>query len=125
VLCGPLETLLHDWSGLSSVVLLATEAFLLVEDDSTLAHLHMGVDLLHELSTVRAEDILHAVGAIQVLAELGVSHTSCPEDGGVGSSRSCTCNPIVVDNASVISVDLESLESVLVGGRDQLFLITV
>lgn len=47
------------------------------------------------------------------------------EGSGVGRSGTCTRDPIVVDNASVVSVDLESLEPVLIGGCSIVFLIAV
>ena len=63
MLSSPLETLLHDGSGLRAVVFFSTEAVFLLEHDSALHHLLGGVYLSHQCGTVRSEDVLHACGA--------------------------------------------------------------
>jgi len=78
MLCSPLETLLHDWPSLRAVVFLSTEAVLLLEHDSAVAHLLSGIHLSHQLGTVRSEDVLHACGLRKVLTELLVSHAGSP-----------------------------------------------
>jgi len=124
----PLEPLLHDRSGFLSIVFFATETFSLLENHSravSLGHSARRVHLVHETLARLAKDILHASLLLQVATEARIALTHRPQVGGVGNCGSSDCRAIIVYNARMVLVDLQSRVAALVVRGLRLFLVTV
>lgn len=115
VSCSALEALLHDGAVVVSIVFFTTESLFLNSVKVRESRSHGVAKGAHHVAPSVAETVPGCHNHV-VFGELFVSVTGGPENGRVWNCGSCESSSIIVNDTSVISVDLNSFQTVLIGG---------